>query len=108
MKQYNRAAEKRLDLTSVEYHTNMESNGKRAPASRKNQRRPVLAHREDDEVGQCLTSGSGSPNRSAAIQHQQSHAKEGIGEHRISSEYGGIVGSRTGANKVAKDVGDAA
>ena len=72
MKQYNRAAQMRLNLTSVEYHTNMESNGKRDPASRKNQRRPVLANREDNETGQCLASGSCSPNRSAAVQHQQS------------------------------------
>lgn len=108
MKQYNRAQQKRLDLISVDYHTNLESDDEAACATRKNKRRPLLVDRKNNGEGCHYPSGSSSANWSPEIQHQQSDAKERSCQHRISFEDSRVHGLGSGVKDAAKDMKDAA
>ncbi len=108
MKQYSRAKEKTLTLTSVKCHTIDKDDDQRVQNARKGQRRSILHDPKDHGEGEYQSSGSCKTDRSPALQRQQDHAGENAGEPRILIESCRELGARGGNKTATKEVKDAA
>lgn len=108
MKQYNRAQQKILDLISVKYHTNLESDDEGTCATPQNKRRPLRVDRKNDGEECHHSSGSGQENWGSEIQHQQSDTEKRYCQHRVSAEDSRMHGLGSGIKTAAKDIKDAA
>lgn len=108
MKQYSRAKEKKMNLTSVKCHTIDINNDKRVQAARENKRRSVFHDSEDHGKAEHQPGGSGEANWRPAVQRQQGSARENAGEPRVSPENSGEPRSGSGDKVATKEVKDAA
>ena len=96
MQPYNRAKQKQLNLQSVNYYTNVDpdENHERVRNRRPIKRRTFFRDREDHGKRERHSSRDGSKDRSAAVQRQQSDARQIRRDVRFLNQDGGSFGAR--------------
>jgi len=108
MRQYNRAKQKMMDLTSVNEYTSHVVDEQTSASCRSNQREVVPDGGRNDGAKGNKPGRGRKTNWGRTPEHQQGDAQEEFREHRLSAEDSGEHRTRSGIKDAAQEIGEAA